>query len=408
MITISSVVLPHQFKKDGSCPVNIRVTNNRESAYIRTPYFVTSRMLDKKANIIDNETATMVAEDMIKIRKEIAKNFAAIGGFTAKQLCDHFYQLLYFPSGEGGGVKYVPYVRKLIQKIRENGTSTYRNYELSLNRLISFVGHENITFDNITVKFLENFDRYLKESGTGERGRNLYFSNMRKVFNDAILELNDEERGYEPIKRNPFKKFKMPQFMPAEKRARTIEEIIKIRDAEVNKSTLELARDVYMLSFYLVGINTIDLFNADKIEDGRLIYCRAKTRTRRKDQAKISIKIEPEAEALLEKYRAKKGKRIFDFSTRYCNSDAFNSYVNKYLKRLGNEIGVDDLDFYSARHTWATLYVNKCEGTEAEAAFCLNHVSEHKVTSGYVKKDFTRIDKANNRVLNLLTKKDPQ
>jgi integrase len=404
MITIGTVILSHQCKKDGTYPVNIRITYNRESSYIRTPYFVTNDMIDNKNNIIDNETAIAVQEDVIKIRKEVGKNFARIARYTAKQLSDHFSQMLYFPASENKGVKYVPFVRKMIEKIQQNGTSTYRNYDLSLNRLISFTGHEEITFDDITVKFLENFDKYLKQSGTGDRGRNLYFSNMRKVFNDAILELNDEERGIEPIKRNPFKKFKIPQFNPAEKRARTIEEIIKIRDAQVTKETLQLARDVYMLSFYLVGMNTIDLFNADKIEDGRLIYCRAKTRTRRKDQAKISIDIVPEAGALIEKYRAKKGNRIFDFSSRYCNSDAFNSYVNKYLKSLGSEIGVSDLDFYSARHTWATLFVNECAGTEAEAAFCLNHVSEHKVTAGYIKKDFSRIDRANRKVIDLLYK----
>lgn len=402
MITINTAVLSHQLKKDGTYPINIRITYNRESSYVRTPYFVTNEMLDNKNNIIDNETATMVQEDLLKIRREIAKNFLRIANLSAKQLSEHFFNLLYFPTAEGGGVKYAPFVRQMIALMKESGTSTYRNYELSLNRLISFVGHENLTFDDITLRFLENFDKYLKESGTGERGRNLYFSNMRKVFNEAILTLNDEERGIEPIKRNPFVKFKIPTFMPAEKRARTMYEIIKIRDAEVSKPTLELARNVYMLSFYLVGINTIDLFNADKIEDGRLIYCRAKTRTRRKDQAKISIKIEPEAEALIEKYRAKKGKRIFDFSSRYCNSDAFNSYINKYLKRLGSEIEVEDLDFYSARHTWATLFVNNCGGSEAEAAFCLNHVSEHKVTAGYVRKDFTRIDRANRKVLDLL------
>jgi hypothetical protein len=93
---------------------------------------------------------------------------------------------------------------------------------------------------------------------------------------------------------------------------------------------------------------------------------------------------------------------VFNFHYRYTTAAGFNSAVNEYLKDIGDEIGVEELDFYSARHTWATLFVNDCEGSESEAAFCLNHVSEHKVTSGYIKKDFARIDRANRKVLDLV------
>lgn len=368
MITINPVVLSHQRKKDETYPVNIRVTYKKQSSYIRTPYFVVREQLDDRFNIIDNEAALQVQEDMLKIRREIAKNFSSIAHFNAAQLKEHFTILLYFSDAEGkSGVNYPSYVRGFIKKVKERGTGTYRNYELSLHRLLSFVGHEEFTFDDITVKFLENFDRYLKDTGTGNRGRNLYFSNIRKIFNEAILELNDDERGIEKIKRNPFTRFKLPSFDEAEKRARTIEEIKMIRDSAPESETQQYARDIYMLSFYLVGMNTVDMFYADTIRDGRLEYCRAKTRTRRKDKARISILIVPEAEEIINKYRLKSGARIFNFSSRYNTSEAFNAYVNKYLKRLGESLGIEDLDFYSARHTWATLYVNECGGTEAEA-----------------------------------------
>lgn len=403
MITINCVVLAHQRKKDDTYPVNIRVTYKKQSSYIRTPYFVVQQQLDSRFNIIDNEAALLVQDDILKIRKEIARNFCNIAGYNAAQLKEHFFYCLYMSNTENSNkVNYPDFVRKFIEKIKKRGTGTFRNYELSLNRLISFVGHEQFTFDDITLNFLQNFDKYLQDTGTGSRGRNLYFSNIRKIFNEAILEFNDDERGIEKIKRNPFTRFKIPEFEQAEKRARTIAEIKLIRDSKPELETLQLARDVYMLSFYLVGMNTIDMFNAETIKDGRLEYYRAKTRTRRKDKAFISIKIVPEAEAIIEKFKSRTGKRVFNFSTRYSNSDAFNSFINKYLKRLGTQLGIDDLDFYSARHTWATLYVNECGGTEAEAAFCLNHVSEHKVTAGYIKTDYTRIDRANSLILVLL------
>ena len=76
---------------------------------------------------------------------------------------------------------------------------------------------------------------------------------------------------------------------------------------------MNLARDVFALSFYLIGMNTVDLFNCDCIADGRITYQRTKTKNRRDDKAEISVKIEPEAMPLIEKYMDKTRRRVFKF-----------------------------------------------------------------------------------------------
>jgi hypothetical protein len=57
-----------------------------------------------------------------------------------------------------------------------------------------------------------------------------------------------------------------------------------------------LAKDIFIMSFYLVGMNCIDLFNLESGEykNERFTYNRTKTENRRADAALISIKIEPE------------------------------------------------------------------------------------------------------------------
>lgn len=86
-----------------------------------------------------------------------------------------------------------------------------------------------------------------------------------------------------------------------------------------------LGRDIGLLSFFLIGINTVDLYNCTGIRNGRLIYNRTKTKNRRQDKAKIDIRIEPEALALIEKYRDPTGVRLFEFHRKYANSDIFNA-----------------------------------------------------------------------------------
>jgi hypothetical protein len=65
---------------------------------------------------------------------------------------------------------------------------------------------------------------------------------------------------------------------------------------------MKIARDLFMLSFYLCGMNAVDLYKADKIEKGRINYNRSKTEGRRKNKAFISIKVPTESSPLIEKY----------------------------------------------------------------------------------------------------------
>ena len=60
-------------------------------------------------------------------------------------------------------------------------------------------------------------------------------------------------------------------------------------------------QDMFMLMFYLIGVNSIDLYKAspDSIVDGRFEYKRSKT------GRLFSIKVEPEAMEIIERYKGK-------------------------------------------------------------------------------------------------------
>jgi len=83
------------------------------------------------------------------------------------------------------------------------------------------------------------------------------------------------------IKHYPFKKYKVGSAPLAENRNNNLEEEIRIRDCKVSpNSRAALARDLYMLSFYLCGMNAVDLFkiSTDDIRNGRVDYNRSKAR----------------------------------------------------------------------------------------------------------------------------------
>ena len=183
-----------------------------------------------------------------------------------------------------------------------------------------------------------------------------------------------------------------------------------------------------MLSFFLVGMNTVDMFNVPySSRKNGITYQRSKTKDRREDNAEISIKIKSEAERLMKKYADPGKVRLFSFYKLYGDSSTFNGAVNKGFKRVVQEVNEsiekevkeakskqekeelrvflipEDTKAYSVRHSWATIARNVLNISKDDIDLCLNHVNEaHKMADVYIDKDFTRIDQANRRMIDLL------
>lgn len=137
--------------------------------------------------------------------------------------------------------------------------------------------------------------------------------------------------------------------------------------------------------------------------NGRVEFRRAKT------GRLYSIKIEPEAEAIINKYRGK--NFLLNINERYSNYKNYLHRMNRNLKEFGytrvGKRGKKDkegafpfLSTYYTRHTWATLaaYLEIPKETIAAA---LGH-GKKDVTDIYISFDQKKIDEANRRVIDYL------
>jgi len=83
--------------------------------------------------------------------------------------------------------------------------------------------------------------------------------------------------------------------------------------------------------------------------------------------------------------------------------DTFSSALNHGLKKIGDLLGVDDLEFYAARHSWATIAVNDVGIDKYTVHSALNHVDDSmRVTDIYIKKSWDHIDQANRKLLDFV------
>lgn len=90
---------------------------------------------------------------------------------------------------------------------------------------------------------------------------------------------------------------------------------------------------------------------------------------------------------------------MFDFYNRYANASNFNKNINKGLHSIADILGIPHFDFYSARHTWASIARNKLGIDKYTIHEALNHVSDLDITDIYIQKDYTNINKANAKVM---------
>ena len=158
-------------------------------------------------------------------------------------------------------------------------------------------------------------------------------------------------------------------------------------------------RDMYLLTLYLVGINIVDLagLTQDSVVDGRLLYRRSKT------GRLYSIRIEPEAEEIIERYKGKRHLlRCFD---RYENYKDYAQHLNNGLRKIG-ERGADgkmvpistEVTTYWARYSGAT-YAAQIDIPKDTISESLGHSYGNKITAVYIEYDKSKIDAANRRVI---------
>lgn len=427
MATFKICIFKHQKRQDDKYPVSIRVCWKRQYGYIKTEFYVSDKQINKKSfSIKDTYIINELNKRIVKYEDLKAKKLGfRIELYTAKELADYFQKET--SPGSDTSINFIEFSRIHCERLKAQGRkSTAGTMTRTINALIDFCnGREKVSITEITSKFLGQFETFLRSERTIKRknqfGRIVttkkkglsdvsvidYMTDMRTLFNAAMLEYNDEDKDEIRIIHYPFRKYKLKKAPATEKRNISAMQMQCIRNASEDSLILKrtiFARDVFMLSFFLVGMNFADMYEADKYENGRLSYERKKTKGRRQDRAFISIKVEPEAAEIIEKYRDKTGQRVFDFYHRYSTSHIFSSNVNKGLKKVAEACKIDEpLSTYYARHSWATIARNKCGVSKDDVDLALNHVDQGvKMADIYIEKDWSLIDIANRAVIDHL------
>lgn len=272
----------------------------------------------------------------------------------------------------------------LYEFIKNKAPKTKSTYIYTLD-LCNKYSNNTLRLSHINFKWLKELEDYMQNKlQLKTNTRSIHFRNIRAVYNYAI-----QTERVTPTK-YPFKSFKI-RSEKTPKRNMSVEMISKLANYPCKKWQ-EKYIDMFMLMFYFIGINSIDLWNLthSNVDDERLHYKRSKTKKW------YNIKILPEAQSILNKYQGT--NKLIKICENYANHEDFRKKINLVIQNIAPEF--DKITTYSTRHTWATIAASLDVPKETIAA-ALGH-SQNSVTDIYINFDNSKIDKANLLVCNYL------
>lgn len=431
MAKLSIVILSRNKRVNGSYPVELRIFHKGVHRYIDTFLSAREYELERERDLsgkykdsvwkIKDRTLFRRADAVLRDYEDALLKLN-IDSMTADEVKTRLLSFVNAGKLSNSGVNIVSFFDQRIVTLREQGRlGAADNARTVRNALVDYFKRPIIFSHEITSKELKKFYDYVqtpriiirvnqgKSKARETKAVNKttaynYIKELRTVFNAMIDEFNDEENDIIVIRNYPFKKLDLSQ-PPTKHRASPIDDICKLYklyDSYKDLSKREkLGLDMFFLSYFTAGMNSVDIFNMQKtnLAKGRLSYNRSKTKEKRQDEAFISIAVRPEAMAIIDRYKADKGKSLFNFSENYADRRNFSKAINTGLASICKMLEINPVTHYVARHSWATIARNECNISLDDIRMSLNHSDKkNKVIDIYIAPDYSKVDNANNMV----------
>ena len=414
MITFKAIIIPGNKRKDGTYPVNIRVTFKGKTRRLATTLVCTPVDLTRSLKI-KNPTILNKSEALIARMRDAVKDLSPfdlethdvdwVVSHIKDSLTQEAFRLDFFAWSDG--------------YILTKSETTRRVYSCALNALERFLGRRSIDINDISrsmligfMEMVDNEPRMHFNAKTGEivptgakkipmAASTKHLSKLEHLFNAAKDKYNDEDSGRILIPRSPFSK--ITKVYPVSNGQSNLGQDLmqRIISYRTDNGVMRTAMDMFIVSFGLMGANMADLYSAKPFQ-GEWVYNRQKTRTRRADRAEMRVAIPEQLRPYLERLKGTGGWWLNGLHSFASTKDFATRRVNRCLRRWCEDNGVEVFTFYAARHTWASM-ARRVGVDKSTIDECLSHVGGHRLVDIYADKDWNLINDANQKVLELFT-----
>ena len=289
---------------------------------------------------------------------------------------------------------FIPFYREFMSSKHNPGTRGL--YNDTLKKIVSYCSAvgcdaDTLVFESIDKAWLDDFVVFCRTTES-QNTVSRHLRDIRAVLNEAI----DEGR----TQSYPFRKYKIKTEESFDK-SFTAEELRNLFRYECYPGGEQRAVDMFKLSFCLIGINSVDLAYLKDVDRGRVNYVRRKT------HKAYSIKVQPEALDIIERYKGE--EYLLDILDKNPNYKTFFNRASKTLRKVGKRrvVGkksegtaiLPGVCFGSARTSWATIAQSELDIPRDVIAAALGHHTVDITTTYLRTKWREKVDKANRKVL---------
>ena len=341
MAELTIVILPAKKLADNHHRIRIRVSHNNETQYISTRFKISDEKQLKNERVLNHPDAVIMNK---KLRLMVNEYYDALDQinpslYTCSQIKDYLLNYSKSQSCLSVGQRWQAYIDELHAQKRK-GTAGL--HELSLRYFKEkFDDITLIAFSQSNVMAFEKYlfqDKKLNSTTTG-----MHMKRLKVIINAAIKD------GMVQYKVNPFAYYTLPEVQERNLDI-TVEELRQIRDFKTDSKPLTIARDLFMLSYYLGGINLIDLLQINFSNMRTITYVRQKTASTKRGTKEIRLSIPKEALPIIQRWISIDGTLKFDYAYSY---DNFRKYIARQIKRLAEELNIQKrVVYYSARKSF--------------------------------------------------------
>ena len=390
MIKLSIILDSRRENKDGLYPIKLRITTNRTTSTISTGCCTSEHAFVGNVEQSVLKTFPQAAIINRKIRQlfleysDLIDEIERSGKYrnaTALHVKEQLEQML---NAEAyAETSFTEEIEKYTNNCRAEKTAVGYRYTKAL--LHEFMNKRKIYFEDITFATLTNFDRWMEKRGMAVNSRGVVFRNIRSIFNHAIKLDILQPNVY------PFRKFEIKKAQ-VDKDFLTTQEFQELLALNLKGQEL-IARDYFLVSFYLCGINPTDLYNLLKPNRrGKVTFQRQKIA--HKEPPLVHLHIPKEAESVISQYRGQ--THLLKFAEKHLYS-TFIRRIDRNLKSIGKKLG-KHLYMYLARDTWAT-HADQIGIPHEVISKALGHTDNSTAEKYYISFDWNRVKDANEKVI---------
>ncbi|NDV81361.1 site-specific integrase [Bacteroides sp. 51] len=344
MATLKLAVVPAKVAKDGTHKIRVAVGHKQETRYIVTRFKIESLSHFKNGQVVGFPDASLYNVKLRNILNDYQDRLDSIK-FPELYDCGQIRDIITHSDSISSDRTFKAVADRYVRELIEDSRSNYATLiERNCRYFCEFTKRE-ILLSEINPTIINNYSRFLRNTkNLSETTIGMMMSRTRTIINKAKRE---QLVKYDV---DPFEFYSIPSALERELDI-SVAELKIIRDSEPKRKIHVISRDLIMLSYYLGGINLIDLLKIDFRKTDSIEYIRTKSRNTKQGEKRISLSIPEEAIPIIMRWRNKNtGKLDFKYNFSYSN---FNRYLNRGIVSLAKDLGIKSkVVYYSARKSF--------------------------------------------------------